>query len=42
MCVTSKRQVPIPSDTRENMEVTPAETEVGFLQEVNYRWPISK
>ena len=42
MRVTSKGQVTIPQNVRENMGILPAETEVEFLQDENGRWYINK
>ncbi|MDD5265756.1 MAG: AbrB/MazE/SpoVT family DNA-binding domain-containing protein [Methylococcales bacterium] len=42
MRVTSKGQVTIPQNVRENMGILPAETEIEFLQDENGRWYINK
>ncbi len=42
MRVTSKGQVTIPRDVRENMGILLAETEVEFLQDENGRWYLIK
>ena len=42
MRVTSKGQVTIPRDVRENMGIFPAETEVEFLQDEKGRWYLAK
>lgn len=42
MRVTSKGQVTIPHEVRENMGIFPAETEIEFLQDENGRWYIVK
>jgi len=42
MRVTSKGQVTIPRDVRENMGILPAKTEVEFLQDENGRWYLAK
>ena len=42
MRVTSKGQVTIPQNVRENMGILPAETEIEFLQDENGRWYIAK
>ncbi|MDC9729243.1 MAG: AbrB/MazE/SpoVT family DNA-binding domain-containing protein [Methyloprofundus sp.] len=42
MRVTSKGQVTIPREVRENMGILPAETDIEFLQDGNGRWYLSK
>ncbi|NOQ17425.1 MAG: AbrB/MazE/SpoVT family DNA-binding domain-containing protein [Methyloprofundus sp.] len=42
MRVTSKGQVTIPREVRENMGILPAETNIEFLQDDNGRWYLSK
>ncbi len=42
MRVTSKGQVTIPQNVRQNMGILPAETEIEFLQDENGRWYIKK
>ena len=42
MRVTSKGQVTIPQNVREDMGILPAETEIEFLQDENGRWYINK
>lgn len=42
MRVTSKGQVTIPRDVRENMGILPSETEIEFLQDENGRWYLVK
>jgi bifunctional DNA-binding transcriptional regulator/antitoxin component of YhaV-PrlF toxin-antitoxin module len=42
MRVTSKGQVTIPQNVRENMGILPAETEIEFQQDENGRWYINK
>ena len=42
MHVTSKGQVTIPRDVRENMGIIPSETEVDFLQDEQGRWYLQK
>ncbi len=42
MRVTSKGQVTIPRDVRENMGILPAETEIEFLQDEKGRWYLAK
>ncbi|MEQ1530714.1 MAG: AbrB/MazE/SpoVT family DNA-binding domain-containing protein [Methylococcales bacterium] len=42
MRVTSKGQITIPANVRENMGILPAETEVEFMQDESGRWSIVK
>jgi AbrB family looped-hinge helix DNA binding protein len=42
MKVTSKGQVTIPQNVREEMGIQPAETEVEFIRDENGRWFLSK
>ncbi len=42
MRVTSKGQVTIPQNVRENMGILPAETEIEFMQDESGRWYIVK
>ena len=42
MRVTSKGQVTIPQNVRENMGILHAENEIEFLQDENGRWYINK
>ncbi len=42
MRVTSKGQVTIPRNVRENMGILPSETEIEFLQDENGRWYLAK
>jgi len=42
MRVTSKGQVTIPHDVKENMGILPAETEIEFLQDKNGRSYLAK
>ena len=42
MRVTSKGQVTIPQNVREDMGILPAETEIEFQQDENGRWYINK
>jgi len=42
MRVTSKGQVTIPREVRENMGIMPAETNVEFLQDAQGHWYLSK
>ena len=42
MRVTSKGQVTIPQEVREDMGIHPAETEVEFVQDDKGRWYLKK
>ena len=42
MRVTSKGQVTIPLQVRENMGIQPTQTEIDFLQDESGRWYIVK
>lgn len=42
MRVTSKGQVTIPLNVRENMGILPAETEIEFMQDETGRWYLVK
>ena len=42
MRVTSKGQVTIPQNVREDMGILPAETEIEFQMDENGRWYINK
>ena len=42
MRVTSKGQVTIPQNVKENMGILPPETEIEFQQDENGRWYINK
>jgi len=42
MRVTSKGQVTIPVDVREEMGIRPSETEVEFVREADGRWFLNK
>lgn len=42
MRVTSKGQVTIPQEVREEMGIRPAETEVDFKRDDNGRWYLAK
>ncbi|WP_411726205.1 AbrB/MazE/SpoVT family DNA-binding domain-containing protein [Methyloglobulus sp.] len=42
MHVTSKGQVTIPQNVRENMGIQPAQTEIDFMQDDTGRWYIVK
>jgi len=42
MRVTSKGQVTIPQNVRENMGILPAETDIEFTQDESGRWYIVK
>jgi len=42
MRVTSKGQVTIPREVRENMGILPAETDIEFIQDGNGHWYLSK
>lgn len=42
MKVTSKGQVTIPQEVREEMGIRPAETEIDFKRDDNGRWYLTK